>query len=574
MSSDLDQVLERVNILDVVSQYVKLRKAGRNFVGLCPFHQEKTPSFTVSVEKQIYYCFGCHEGGNVVNFLAKYERLSFFEALENLATQVGVELNRRSNAPRKSISDALMRLAEHYQRNLTRSRLAQKYLHDRGIDSETIGRFKLGFSDRQAPGKDFAKHLGVPLDLLITAGIMKLRENGEMYDIFRGRVTVPICDLNGKVVGFGARSIDQGGLPKYINSPESPVFSKRSILYGLDLAKREAVAKDHVIVVEGYFDLISLHRVGIVNAVASLGTAITEDQISRLRNFTENITLVLDGDEAGIKSALRLIPLFGGMNVNGTMIILPNQHDPDSFLRAQGREAFDGLLKERKPLLDCLVEAKAKEHNLKTIEGKLSLVESVLPHIGNIDDSLRKRLYVQRLSELTGVEESLFWDHISENRKETTDKDTIERDSESMAEKSLVGVLLNQPEFIREVVGKGIETQIKDLQLRKVLSVIFELYRQNGDVNLNLFLSNVEDSELRTKALSAVMTGAEHGDGETAKFVSDYLDHTEAVLMREEAKSITQRLQEAERKGDESALRALLERKKQVATAMKYKSAK
>jgi DNA primase len=574
MNSDIDQVLERVNILDVISQYVKLRKTGKNFIGLCPFHQEKTPSFTVSVEKQIYYCFGCHEGGNAINFLAKYEHSTFFEALENLASQVGIELSRRGGTPRKPILDALTRLSEYYQETLSRSRSALKYLNDREIDSETIAQFKLGFSERRTYGKDFAKRLGAPLDILFSAGIMKLRDSGEMYDIFRGRIVIPIPNVNGRVIGFGGRAIEKGVLPKYINSPESAVFAKRSVVYGLDRAKHDVAKQDHALVVEGYFDLISLHKAGIVNAVASLGTAITEEQISRLRNFTENITLVLDGDEAGIKSALRLISLFGGMDVNGNMVILPDNHDPDSFIREQGTKAFAALVEERKPLLDRLVEASAKQRDLKTLEGRLHLIMSILPHIENINDSLRRRLYVQRLSELTGVEEGLFWDRLSEKSKSPKDDSSGGRDTESIVEKSLIGILLNNPEFIEDLAEKGVENQVKDVHLRKLLSLIFDHYHKNGDLNLNVFLSSLEDPELRKKAMSAVMNGTEHDRQETAKLISDYVYHTEKVLMREEAKDITQRLLEAERKGDEKSLRELLERKKRVATAMKYKSAK
>ena len=349
MSSVLDEVLGRVDILDIVSQYVKLRKGGRNFIGLCPFHKEKTPSFTVSPEKQICYCFGCHEGGNAVAFLARYERSTFQEALENLANQLGIKSYGKAGARRTPVFDALSKLAGYYQENLKRSTPAQRYLADRRIDKQLIEDFGLGFSERKAFAKDFSKRLGIPLDMLFTSGILKMRDGGDVYDIFRGRVVIPIRDANGKVIGFGGRALEKDALPKYINSPESPVFSKRSVLYGLDRAKREIADKDEAIIVEGYFDLIALHGAGIRNSVATLGTSVTEEQVSRLRNRTENITLVMDGDEAGVKSALRLVTVFGEMGINGNMVILPDGHDPDSLIRKEGAAGFSLAMETRNP---------------------------------------------------------------------------------------------------------------------------------------------------------------------------------------------------------------------------------
>jgi DNA primase len=572
MNSSLEQVLERINILDVVSQYVKLRKAGRNFVGLCPFHQEKTPSFTVSVEKQIYYCFGCHEGGNAVNFISKYEKTTFFEALEGLASQVGVEISKKGESRRKPIFDALTKLSEHYQDNLRRSSAAIKYLSDRGIDSKTIGHFGLGYAERRIYERDFAKRLGAPIDMLLSSGILKMKDGGDIYDIFRGRIVIPICDANGKVVGFGGRGMEKDVIPKYINSPESSVFSKRSILYGLDKAKREIAAQDHAIVVEGYFDLISLHQSGITNVIATLGTAITAEQISRLRNFSANITLMLDGDDAGIKSALRLISLFAEMDINGNMVILPDNHDPDSFVRKMGAEAFIDIVKYKKPLLDCFFEISSKQHNVKTLEGKLAFIKSIVPYLEGIKDSVKHQLYVHRLSELTGVDENLFLKRLQERIIE--DKEQNGRNSESIIEKIVIGVVLNKPEFIQNLLEKGVQNRIKDVGFRKLLSKLFEYYEKNGTLDLKLFLNVLEEPELREKALKAAMDVTEHSEPEMERLFTDYLYHTDSIQIREEASRITERLAEAERIGDEKALLELLERKRQIATAMKYKSAK
>ena len=572
MSSVLDEVLEKVNILDIVSQYVKLRRTGRNFVGLCPFHKEKTPSFTVNTEKQIYYCFGCHEGGNAVNFLAKYERSTFSEALETLAHQVGIESAGRLNARRTPVIDALSRLTDYYQENLKRNGPAQKYLNDRQINGPVIAEFKLGYSEGRSYAKEFAKRLGVPMDLLLSTGIFKTRDGGEVYDIFRGRVVVPICDMRGKVIGFGGRAIVKEALPKYINSPESPVFSKRSVLYGVDKAKREIVEKDEAIIVEGYFDLIALHAAGVKNSVATLGTSVTEEQISRLRNYTENITLMLDGDEAGVKSALRLITLFAEMGINGTMVVLPEGHDPDTFVRAHGVAGFQKVMEGKKPLLDYFFDLHVLKHGMKTLEGKMAFIRSVAPHIEGMKDAVKKRLYIQRLAELTGVEEYRFWDNFPDSRREARVADREE--TGSVIEGKVVGIVMNRPELLRLVKGKGVEASIRDRDLGEVLSRLLKYEEQHPNPDIRLFLNVLERPELREKAVAAALGGAECDEQEVERIVSDYLSHRENKLIREEGREITERLAEAEKRGDEEALRELLERKRSVLTAMKNKSAK
>jgi DNA primase len=573
MSSVLDEVLGRVNILDIVGQYVKLRKTGRNFVGLCPFHKEKTPSFSVSVEKQIYYCFGCHEGGNAVAFLARYERSTFQEALESLANQLGIQTRTRTGPRQTPVFDALSRLAGYYQENLKRSGPALKYLADRGINGQTIEEFRLGYSERSNYKVDFAKRLGVPLDALFSSGILKMREGGgETYDIFRGRIVIPILDGNGKVVGFGGRGLAKDALPKYINSPESPVFSKRSLLYGLDKAKREITDKDEAIIVEGYFDLISLHAAGLRNSVATLGTSVTEDQISRLRNYTENITLMLDGDDAGVKSALRLITLFGEMGINGNMLVLPDGHDPDSLLRKEGLPGFSQAMEGKKPLLDFFFEFHAKKHGLKTLEGRLGFIRTIIPHLEGMKDAVKRRLYVQRLSELTGVEEYRFWDNLEEKHKETATG--VREESQNAIEKKIVGILMSRPQSVEFLKEREVEELIRDRDLKELVSRILNYLEEHGTLDLKVFLNVLERPELREMAISSAMDMGESDEQEMDKVLTDYLCHAKSRLIREEAKGITERLVEAEKRGDEKALKELLEKKMQVVTAMKYKSAK
>ena len=570
MTSLLDEVLDRINILDVVSQYVKLRRAGKDFLGLCPFHKEKTPSFTVSVEKQIYYCFGCHEGGNAVHFLAKYDHLSFHEALESFANQLGIKMSSRSAGKRMPMLDALSKLADYYHGNLVKSDAARGYLTRRGIHAGTIDEFNLGYSEKVSYTQEFAKRLGIPFDLLFSAAVFKMR-GSEIYDIFRGRIVIPILDVNNKVIGFGGRGLDKDALPKYLNSPESGVFSKRSVLYGLDKARKQIAEKDEALIVEGYFDLIALHQAGVRNVVATLGTSITEEQVSRLRNYTENITLMLDGDEAGMKSTLRLIGLFGEMGIDGKMVILPEAHDPDSFIREKGMAGFEELMQSKRAILDYSFDFHIKRCGLSTLEGKRAFIKAVLPQLEGIRNSVVKRLYVQRLAELTGVEEYRFWDTMKEQRLEGTNP---EGTPGGTVERKIIGICLNRPTLIELLKGKGVKHYLADRESQEVLDRMIEHYEEHGCLEVRRFVAMLEGDELKNSVLSSALEVAEYPADEMEKVIQDYCQHVERKKLKEEAKEITDRLAEAEQKGDERALAELLERKRQVVQVMRSKSAK
>jgi DNA primase len=566
----LDSVLERVNILDLVSQYVKLRRTGKNFVGLCPFHKEKTPSFTVSVEKQIYYCFGCHEGGNAVQFLSKYDHLTFQESLESLANQLGIKIQSKSSGKRMSILDALSKLADYYQGNLAKSVAARAYLAKRGIDDKTSDEFRLGYSEKVQYTQEFSRRLGIPFDLLFSIGLFKMRGD-DIYDIFRGRIVIPILDINNKVIGFGGRGLEKDALPKYLNSPESAVFSKRSVLFGLDKARKVIAERDEALVVEGYFDLISLHKAGVRNVVATLGTSITEEQVSRLRNYTENITLMLDGDEAGVKSTLRLIGLFGEMGINGKMVVLPAEHDPDSFIQERGLPGLEEIMLAKKPILDYSFDFHVKRCGLSTVEGKQAFIRVVLPQLEVMKDSVVKSLYVQRLAELTGVEEYRFWDSIKEKRAEPGKPG---EGPTGAVERKIVGICMNRPVLMEFLKGKGVETYIADRESHEVLGRMIEFYEQHGSLDVKNFVSMLEGDEVKNSVLSSALEVAEYPDDEMEKVIVDYCHHIDRKRLQEEAKKITDQLAEAEQNGDEQALAELLERKRQVVQTMRSKSAK
>lgn len=568
MRSDVDHLLSKVSILDVVSQYVKLRKAGKDYNGLCPFHKEKTPSFTVSIEKQIYYCFGCHEGGNVINFIMKYENLSFQEALESLAAQYGVKLERRGDGKRPHQHDALLKLAEHYHRSLKSNDTALRYLSDRGIDKDAIDEFMIGYSDRQRNSlKDFLHRSGISNDLLLNTGVARVK-GGEIYDIFRGRVVVPIFDVNRKVIAFGARALEKDAIPKYINSPESSIFSKRFSLFGIDRARRDIVEKNEVYIVEGYFDLIALYMKGIRNVVSTLGTSITEGQLSKVRNYTDNVTLMLDGDEAGIKSALRLIETLSEMDINGNMVVLPQGHDPDSYVRAEGIDGLNAVIGKRKPILDYFFDYYMARCKLNIPEGKLAFIKLVLPHVDAIKNAVKRRLYVQRLSELTGVEEHYFIEGLKDHRiKESAGP--IQKDSTNIIGKRVIGVLMNHPDLIHIFEGKEVRRYLRNDEIGLVLTKMIQCFEEENRLEINSFVGLLEKAELRDFVVQTAFEMAGCDEAESKRILSDYLRYLEMKQAKEEARRITERLSEAERKGDDREVMELLQQKRQVLASIK-----
>lgn len=564
--NSVDEVLSRVNIVEVISQYVQLRKAGRNFVGLCPFHKEKTPSFTVSLEKQIYYCFGCNEGGNVINFLMKYDNLTFREAIENLARQYGITI-KRDFAKRNSSFDALSKLAEHYHKNLMSSHIALNYLQARGIKTDIIEEFMLGYSEKSRQNLAyFIKKTGIPSDVFINTGIVKTKEK-EVYDIFKGRIVIPIIDVNKKIIGFGGRTIEKDGFPKYINSPESSVFSKGSSLFGIDKARRSIAEKNEVFIVEGYFDHISLYMNGFKNVVSTLGTAVTEAQLAKLRNYTENITLMLDGDEAGIKSALRLIGIFSEMDIKGNMIVLPEGHDPDSFLKEKGKDGMNDIIRLKKPILDYYFDYCMKKWGMKTLENKQAFIKSVMPHIEAIKNTVSKRLYIKRLSELTNIEERYFFGNM---RKEGVgETDVLKQHSYNQIGKKVIGALMNYPELLSVFRDKEVIHYIKDDNVKEVLQRMFSHYVEKGNMELNGFIESLDKDELKSLVLNGVFDVAECTEDEIHVIVKDYSRYLTKTFKKEEAKKITERLSAAEKIGDVKTMNELLEKKRQILTFIK-----
>lgn len=420
------QIKERTDIADVVAGYVALTRAGQNLKGLCPFHSEKTPSFTVSPSKQIFHCFGCGAGGNVFSFLTRIEGESFPEAVRELGRRVGIAVERRADGAPDATAAVRLRLeqlneaaARWFRQNLQDQALgkeARAYLADRGIAPTTAEAFELGVALPAWDGLQRAMvRDGYTLVELAGAGLSVLKEQGgrkpsdpsAYYDRFRGRLMIPIRDLRKRVVGFGGRILDDG-MPKYLNSSETPLFNKSRILFAFDRAREAAGRAETLIVVEGYFDAIALHQAGINQVAATMGTALTPEHVRLLRRFVRRVVLLFDPDPAGIRAALRTLDVFVDSGIGVRVISLPAGEDPDTFVRTQGAAAFQELLERAPSLLDFAVEQSLKGAASGAIEDRIRSIDEILRVLQKTGNRLEKEECLRRVAERLGISQRIL----------------------------------------------------------------------------------------------------------------------------------------------------------------------
>ncbi len=404
-----DDIIEEVrmknDIVDVISQYVKLTRKGNSYFGLCPFHNEKTPSFSVTPSKQMYYCFGCGAGGNVFTFVMEYENFTFGEALKYLADRAGVELPKieyskeaKAKAERKAqLLEINKQAAQYFYYQLRREngRNAHDYLTGRGLGEETIRKFGLGYSDKYSDDLyKFLKSKNYSDELLRESGLFNTDERHGMYDKFWNRVIFPIMDVNNRVIGFGGRVMGEGK-PKYLNSPETKIFDKSRNLYGLNIAR--TTRKNYLILCEGYMDVIAMHQAGFTNAVASLGTALTSGHASLLKRYTQEVLLLYDSDEAGIRAALRGIPILREAGVNSRVVSLKPYKDPDEFIRNEGPEAFEERLNQAMDSFMFRVHTAESEFPMSEPQGQNRFFQQCAQMLLELGDELERNLYIEAI---------------------------------------------------------------------------------------------------------------------------------------------------------------------------------
>ena len=545
-----DDIIEEVrmknDIVDVISQYVKLTRRGSTYFGLCPFHNEKTPSFSVTPSKQMYYCFGCGAGGNVYNFVMEYENYSFGEALSHLADRAGVELPKieysreaREKAEQRATLLEINKLAAqyfYYQLRRESGKTAYGYLLGRGLSEETIRKFGLGYSDKYSD--DLYKYLkgkGYSDELLRESGLFNVDERRGMYDKFWNRVIFPIMDVNNRVIGFGGRVLGEGK-PKYLNSPETKIFDKSRNLYGLNVAR--TTRKNYLILCEGYMDVIAMHQAGFTNAVASLGTALTSGHASLVKRYTREVLLLYDSDGAGIRAALRAIPILREAGVTSRVVSLKPWKDPDEFIKNEGAEAFEERLNQAMDSFMFRVHIAEQDFAMDAPQGQNQFFERCAEMLLELSDELERNLYIEAIVKEYGrygvgtedirkrVNTLAMKGTPAEKRIQPKSGIPETKKKESAADKAqklMLTWLVNYPGIFEQVEKYISPSDFVVPLYKQVAEMLFDQHKE-GEINPGKLLNAFTDSE-EQREVASLFNATIHleNEGEQQRAFSDAL---------------------------------------------------
>ncbi len=495
----ISEILNVADIVDVISESVILKKSGLNFFGLCPFHSEKTPSFSVNANKQIFHCFGCSAGGNVLSYVMKYHGITFPEAVKMLARKYHVTIEPQSLGPAGKaafdMKESLFRLNRKmmaaYEQILDASSTktpAMTYLRDRGISEEIIREFHIGFApDAWDTAVRVLKARRVSKKTALQSGLVMERKNTSgFYDRFRNRIMFPIFDINMQVAGFGGRVMDDSH-PKYMNSPETPVYNKSRILYGLHAAKPFCRKEGRVFIVEGYFDFLSLYQHGLKNTVATLGTALTSDHVRILKGYAPQMVLVFDSDAAGISAAKRSIKTFINEGVDTRILVLPGDNDPDSYVMANGADAFVQQAESATRVMQFLLQVSIDTHGL-SVEGRLRVLDEMKPHLAEIQDMAMRSLYVKELAETLNIDEKAVLEKVrdqvfrvpSEKRFPADDSDMEPGLASDRREEQIITMMLGYPDMIADIKKTDALSYFYSDRLRRIAEKIISVDAPKG----------------------------------------------------------------------------------------------
>ncbi len=578
-SDDLiSRVRGSVDIVDIISGYVSLKKTGKNHTGLCPFHVEKTPSFSVNQDKQIFHCFGCGTGGDVFKFVELQEGLNFPEAVRKLAERAGIALplDSRSQREEKKTADeravllaAMAEAANYYQKELegVAGIHARVYLAKRGFSDAIIKNFGLGYARPEWEG--LFRHLklkGHTSDQLEKAGLIVKRSEGEgHYDRFRGRIMFPIRDIMGNIIAFGGRVMDDS-LPKYLNSSETPLYSKSNTLYCLDAAKDAGRKKGYFIIVEGYLDAIACHQFGVRNAVATLGTALTEGHLRLIRRFADKLVLIFDPDPAGVKASLRGFDLFvsSGMKVN--VVSLPDNDDPDTFLQKHGPEVFAERLRQSEKFMDFVITQVVTKGPATSIDEKVEKAGKMLEFIAKLSSGIERDYYLKKTAEALDLDEAVLRQEMPKLGKHAIatvgEKAAVfSRGHRPKAEEILVHLMLKD-----EGIARNLQTQLQPLDFsdplfRRAVERIYEVLEATGSLDLRALMQDGDEELNRLFSHYAVLE-MDYDDPE--KHCQDCIDAIRQQDPEKQMKQIVKALKDAEEQGNSQEYKRLLEIQQQL----------
>ena len=559
-SEDLiDEVISQNDIVDVVSEYVTLKKSGRNFVGLCPFHREKTPSFCVSLDKQIFKCFGCSEGGNVISFIMKIENLDFWESVEFLAERASIDLTRyEQSAIMPSKTKDIKNLKEtmfninrevgiYYHENLVDllnedNNLVKEYVKKRRFDTKTLTRFGIGFANGKIPLFDYLQKKGYTREEILKAGILVQNDKGRIYDRYYSRLIFPIFDIRDRIVAFGGRVLDKS-LPKYVNSPENEIYHKGKTLYLMNFAKRKK--QDRIIIVEGYMDAIALQKSGFDNAVASLGTALTDDQARLLKKYTDNVIICYDQDAAGQNATLRGLDILNkrGLNVKVLKLDKPDVKDPDEYINKYGKERFKNCIDNSISLVEFKVAMLEKNLDQNNLDSKIWFLTKTAEVLASIDNDIEREIYLNKISEKYNIGTGPIIKEIEKHKHQK--QEVVALDMQALTrkihlttslrkkqEQYIIALLLSHDKKIQEKIFSELDAQdIEDEDVRDLYKFILDL-KKDYDINKIDILSKLKDERLIKELTEIIYINTQNADNE--KLLNDVLisKHKEKLFLR------------------------------------------
>ena len=514
----INDVRQSNDIVDVISQYVHLKRSGRNFFGLCPFHNEKSPSFSVSPDKQIFHCFGCGVGGNVFSFITQIEGINFVEAVQMLAERANIQLptlQDNGDSQREELKAKVYKVneftAEFYHQNLYKpqAKIAQEYVKKRQLSNETLKSFKIGFSGKFDELYQELKKQGFGEREILESGLVNKNERGQYIDRYRNRLMFPICDARGKVIAFGGRVLDDSK-PKYINSPENVVYSKGRNLFGLNVAKKGDLKR--ILIVEGYMDVISLHQRGITNVVAPLGTALTEQQGWLLRKNAEQIILSFDSDEAGLKAKLRALDILQNMGCDLRILQMEGAKDPDEYIIKYGNARFNNLVDKALSIIEFKVKILKKDLNLENTNDKIKFLNEIAKLISNVDNTIEREVYIEKIAKEYDISKEAIYAEVNKltyknvktekvlekpkpvvthiKREEKVISEAVKR-----RENTVIALLLMGDLNIFEILRQNIKVEdFQDEVNKKIAQKLYEEF-EKGNSNINAIIDNLEQDE-------------------------------------------------------------------------------
>jgi len=569
----LEDILSRVDIVEVISGYLPLKKAGRNFKANCPFHHEKTASFTVSAERQIYHCFGCGESGNAFKFLMRHERMEFPEAVEVLAKKTGVilpEQNKPEATRLASLSSQLHKINElavsFYENNLRAASAgaACNYLLSRGIKPQTIKEFHLGLATSGWDGLiNCLRMKNIPLSLLEQAGLVLAKESGGFYDRFRNRIIFPILDVRGRVIGFGARVMDNS-LPKYINSPETPIYTKGRNLFGLNLSKDFIRDADCAIIVEGYLDFMIPYQEGVKNIVASQGTALTLEQIKLLKRYTHKVVMIYDGDTAGEMATLRSLDILIEEGVDVKVVPLPKGMDPDTLVRNQGIENFKAKVNNASNLFDYKLNVLKSRYDIKEPHNKSKVASEMLLTINKFDNAILRGEYIKKLSEEIKTSEHYILEELNKLKspgslRQAAPEILVKNKSEiNPAEKLLIKFMLEEKELIARIMQELTPSDFQDSRTSKIVSVMHDLVVQGKNIAPSILMNYFSEDDAN-QLVCETMFMPDLLDQEREKAINDCIARIKVERLKSRREYLHIQIKSAQALGDEPKLNRLIQ---------------